>query len=290
MFAKNSGDTYCALKVLQNKNAQSRGEEPPHTNVPMGSDSIGNLCHSALSKINKQKITDGQMSPDDLKAKAKNWSLGINTALKVVAFSAAGVGGIASGAAWLPRLASITFSAATMVIGIAVDQLKQKVEESGKQYVDEKLPLKMLQLCEQYSEILEKANNLPEDQQGPLLNKLGTGLETLEADFDALEARLLKTQEKFEQPSSTAAQAIRGGLTEGFLFAGGVQASRRALEFIPAIQSVGMNLESAASSVMLFKTAYDSWKMINDVSQRSQTLKSHQDTILDLHSEIDPFV
>lgn len=290
MFAKHSADTYCALKVLQNKNAERRGEEPPHSNVPMGADSIGNICYSAIAKLNKQKLANGQMSLAEVKDKAKSLSFGINTALKVVSFSAGSVAGIASGAALLPLVASIAFSAATLAVSIALDKVKQQVEESGQLYADEKLPQRMLKFCEDYIDLLEKADQLPEEQRGALLSKIGSGLEALDADFDELEARLLTTQEKLETPSSTAAQAIKGGLAEGFLFAGAVQAGRRGLEFIPVIQSAGMSLESSAATIMIFKSAYDSWQAINAVSQRSQAIRSHQDTISNLNIDAAQFI
>jgi hypothetical protein len=290
MLAKNSGDTYCAMKVLQNKKAQIRGEDPPHTNVPMGADSIGNMCHSALAKLNKQKIADGEMSPDALKAKAKSWSLGINTALKVVSFSASGVVGIASGADWLPRIGSIAFSAATLALTITLDKLKQGNEEMAKLYADEKMPTRMLQLSHEYLQILENANDLPQDQQDQLFAKLNLGLSALDMDLEKLETRLLKTQEKLENPSNLTGQVVKGALTEGALLPGGVQVSRRALEIIPIVKSTGMNLESIASSILLFKTAFDCLGMLNGLNEGIDALHVHADTILDLRNDIAQFV
>jgi hypothetical protein len=282
MLAKNAGDTYCAYKVLQNKNAEARGEAPPYKNVPMGADWIGNMCHSALSSFHKDKIASGEMSADDIKAKAKNWSLGINIALKVVSFSAGGVTGIASGAAWLPRVGSIAFSAATLAIATVLDKVKQNNEQWGKQYADEKLPEHFLKLCDQYEQLINQAEGANPELRNVILANIEDGLNTLMQDLDQLQERLESTQHKLENPSSASRQAVQGGLAEGLVFAGGVQGTRRALELLPAVKAAGMNFESAASSLMMFKSAYDCWSMMRDQAQRTQTLGIHTDSIFNI--------
>lgn len=288
LFVKNAGDTYCALKVVQNKQAELAGKEKPHGNVPMGADWIGNICFSALAKLNNVKIASGDMTTDDIKAKAKKWSFGINTALRIVSISATGVAGMASGAAWLPRLASIAFSAATLAVTISLDQYKQSNEQMVKMLADENLPARMLQLSDHYSELLTKANELPQEQKSVLFEKLATGLNALADDFMELESRLLRAQEKLAVESSSTNEAIKGGLTEGLLSPGAVQVARRGLEQLPAVQSAGMNLESSASSILLFKTAYECWRMMNDVSERSAKLASHAEVILNIRGDLDP--
>lgn len=286
MLAKNAGDTYCAMKVLQNKRAEAKGDPPPHKNVPMGADWIGNMCHSALSSAHKDKIASGEMSADDIKGKAKSWSLGVNIALKVVSFSAGGVTGIASGAAWLPRVGSIAFSAATLAVTVCLDKVKENNAQWSKQYVDEKLPDHMMKLCDQYTELFTQADTLPPEQRDALFAKLDAGLSTLLQDLNQLESRLVKTHDNLSQPSSAVGEAVKGGVTEGLLFAGGVQVGRRALELTQAVKATGMNFESAASSILMFKTAYDCWSMMQDQSQRTKTLGAHAESILDIRNQI----
>lgn len=286
MLAKNAGDTYCAYKVLKNKQAQAENKEQPYKNVPMGADWIGNMCHSALSSFHKDKLASGEMSADAIKAKAKNWSLGINIALKAVSFSAGGVTGIASGAAWLPRVGSIALSAATTAIATCLDKVKQNNEQWSKNYTDEKMPDHMINLCDKYTELFEQANSLPESERQPYFEKINQGLNLLDTDLTQVEERLHKAEEKLNNPSSGAAAAVRGGLAEGLVFAGGVQAGRRYLEFLPMVKAVGMNFESAASSIMMFKSAYDCWSMMKDQAVRTQALKEHSNNIFEIRTEL----
>jgi len=282
MLVKHSGDTYCALKVLENKEFEAGGLEAPHKNVPMGSDWIGNLCHSALSWSNRESLDNGNMTEDDLKAKAKSWSLGINIALKVLSFSATGVAGIAAGADWIPRLASILLSAGTLAVAQLLDSILQSSQTEIKKYADEELVGKMLAFTEQFDAIFESAQGLTTDEQDALFAELRPGLARLDKDLVELNDRLKTTERRLNAQPMVNGEVASGIVVDGVVLNGFVQAGRRGLEQWRSIQDTGMNLEAEASSVMLFKSAYDCWRVMNDLSKRIDMLALHEKLIQDL--------
>jgi hypothetical protein len=288
MLVKNSGDTYCALKVLENKQFEAGGLPAPHKDVPMGSDWIGNLCHSALSRSNRKNLQLGNLTEEDLKAKAKSWSLGINIALKVVSFSATGVAGIAAGADWIPRVASIAFSAGTLAVAQFLDSTLQSNQAKIKDYADEKLVGKMVEFSKQFESIFENALGLTQEKQDALFETLTTGLAQLDQDLDELSARLSATERRLNAQPMVNGEVVSGIVVDGVVLNGFVQAGRRGLEQWRSIHDTGMNLEAEASSIMLFKSAFDCWRVMNDLSKRNDMLTLHLKLIEDLKKPPDP--
>jgi hypothetical protein len=121
-----------------------------------------------------------------------------------------------------------------------------------------------------------------------LFAKLIPGLTQLDKDLDELSARLEKTEKSLKAQPMVNGEVASGIVLDGLVLNGFVQAGRRGLEQWRSIQDTGMNLEAEASSVMLFKSAYDCWRVMSDLSKRNDMLALHRNLISDLNLKNPP--
>lgn len=289
MAVKSAADMRCAYKDLKNK--QARAENPdaplPYAEQMLGADAIGNwVCNRMLSAA---KSRNEAVNTDAIKAKARKWSLVLNSALKVITFSAVGVTGMAMGKAVAVPMACIGMSLGAMVFAIKLDQDKKAMEARYKSYDLAKMPAHFEKLCDLYADLAEKAQANPDDvqTQQALVTSLSQAYLDLHKDLMHLNESL---QEKASARSDTQAESARAklhGAADGS-FDVGVAVVRRGIENTvgKGLLALGGNAEAAASMVSATKSLYMSYRLLDRVEQRTEALVRHADQILSLRQRM----
>lgn len=290
MAAKSAADTRCAYKDMKNKMAKAEGKAPPYAEQPLGGDVIGNVLYRRfLSSAQSSGQPLSQSELDGIKERARQWSLGLNIGLKVVAFSAGGIAGMAANLGVTARLACIGLSVGALGFSVALDMDKRKLDADYKKYGLANMPQHYEKLCDVYQKLAqdERAQDLTDLQRQRLTTELSAAYLALHQDVQNLQASM---QEKLAARSNQPAEAQRGmthGLTEGAvdLMIAGV---RRTAENVGAIglKAMGANVEAASTLLSALKTQVLVYRMLDRVEQRTEPLVRHAEQIVDLRDRM----
>jgi len=239
--------------------------------------------------LSAAKSRNEAVNTDAIKVKARKWSLVLNSALKVITFSAVGVTGMAMGKAVAVPMACIGMSLGAMVFAIKLDQDKKAMEARYKSYDLAKMPAHFEKLCDLYADLAEKAQENPDDvqTQQALVTSLSQAYLDLHKDLMHLNESL---QEKALARSDTQAESARAklhGAADGS-FDVGVAVVRRGIENTvgKGLLALGGNAEAAASMISATKSLYMTYRLLDRVEQRTEALVRHADQILSLRQRM----
>jgi hypothetical protein len=289
MAVKSAADTRCAYKDLKNKQARLHNPSAPlpYAEQPLGADAIGNfVCHRMMAAA---KARHDVVDTGAIKDKARKWSLVLNSALKVITFSAVGVTGMAMGKAVAIPMACIGMSLGAMAVAIKFDQDKKAMEAGYKRYDLAKMPLHFEKLCDHYLALSEQGQHMPADaaKTQQLVTSLSQAYLDLRDDLAHLRQAIGdKTQARANAQSESTRAAEHGGADAAF--DAGVTAVRRTVENTvgKGLVALGGNAEAAASMVSATKTLYMTYRMLGRVEQRTEPLTRHADQILSLRERM----
>ena len=278
MAAKTAADTRCAFKDLKNKLARQQDPHAPlpFAEQPLGGDAIGNwVCQSMLASA---KARPGEDNSAAIKDKARQWSLVLNSALKVVTFSASGVVGMAMGKAVAIPLACIGMSLGAMAVAIKVDQNKKAMDAGYKNFDMAKMPVHFEKLCDFYVALAEQGQSVSADAEK--MQHLTTGLSQAYLDLqqdlnDWRQSLENKAQARADKAAENLRAAKHGGADA--IFDTSLAVTRRAVENTvgKGLGVLGGNAEAAASMVSATKALYMTYRLLDRVEQRTEPLVRH---------------
>jgi len=289
MAVKSAADMRCAYKDMKNK--QTRMDNPsaelPYAEQPLGADAIGNLICNRMTA--SAKARNEAVDPNAIKDKARKWSLVLNSALKVITFSAVGVTGMAMGKAVAIPMACIGMSLGAMAVAIKLDQDKKGTEAQYKNYDLAKMPAHFEKLCDAYLALAEQGQATPADaeKKQQLITGLSQSYLDLQQDLTQLSQAI---SDKTQARSDAQGESARGkahGVADG-TFDVGVAAVRRGVENYvgQGLVALGGNAEAAASMVSATKSLYTTYRLLDRVEQRTEPLVRHADQILGLRERM----
>lgn len=289
MAVKSAADTRCAYKDLKNK--LTRQQDPnaplPYAEQPLGADAIGNFfCNRMMASA---KASHGEVNVTAIKDKARQWSLVLNSALKVITFSAVGVTGMAMGKAVAIPMACIGMSLGAMALAIKLDQDKKATEAQYKGYDLTKMPAHFEKLCDFYTALAEQGQATPAnaEKKQQLVTSLSQAYLDLRDDLDQLNQSIQdKTQARADQQGESTRAAAHGAADAAF--DAGVAVVRRGVENTvgQGLLALGGNAEAAASMVGATKSLYMTYRLLGRVEQRTEPLVRHADQIVSLRERM----
>ncbi len=289
MAVKSAADMRCAYKDLKNKQArlQNPNAPLPYAEQPLGADAIGNLICKRMTA--SAKARNEVVDPNAIKDKARKWSLVLNSALKVITFSAVGVTGMAMGKAVAIPMACIGMSLGAMAVAIKLDQDKKATEAQYKEYDLAKMPVHFEKLCDFYTALAEQGQATPAtaEKKQQLVTGLSQAYLDLQEDLTHLSQAI---RDKAQARSDTQAESTRGAAhgAADAAFDTGIAVTRRAVENTvgQGLLALGGNAEAAASMVSATKSLYTTYRLLDRVEQRTEPLVRHADQILGLRERM----